>query len=147
MIEARSRSLLGCLVCALACFALIAGCGGSGSDTVAQQTRSSGAPEAPNPEQPLSRAEVHGRDLFIQNCGACHTFEAAGTIGQIGPNLEDIAVNEADVLHAIRIGGGQHSRGTETGPSGNMPRNLVTGKDARDVAAFVAANASGSSTP
>jgi hypothetical protein len=28
-----------------------------------------------------------------------------------------------------------------------MPRNLVTGKDAKDVVAFVAASASGSSTP
>ena len=85
--------------------------------------------------------------LFIQHCGSCHTFDAAGTLGQIGPNLDDIAVNEADVLHAIRTGGGRHAKGQGTGPSGNMPRNLVTGKDAEDVAAFVAANASGSSTP
>jgi mono/diheme cytochrome c family protein len=145
--EARSRSLAACLGAGLASLALAAGCGSSGSDTVAQQTRSSGAPEAPNPQQPLSPAEVHGRDLFIQHCGACHTFEAAGTVGQVGPNLEDIAVNEADVLHAIRTGGGRHAKGQETGPSGNMPRNLVTGKDAQDVAAFVAANAGGSSTP
>jgi mono/diheme cytochrome c family protein len=145
--EARSRSLAACLGAGLASLALAAGCGSNGSDTVAQQTRSSGAPEAPNPQQPLSPAEVHGRDLFIQHCGACHTFEAAGTVGQVGPNLEDIAVNEADVLHAIRTGGGRHAKGQETGPSGNMPRNLVTGKDAQDVAAFVAANAGGSSTP
>jgi mono/diheme cytochrome c family protein len=98
-------------------------------------------------EQPLSPAEIHGRDLFIPHCGSCHTFDAAGTVGQIGPNLDDIAVNEADVLHAIRTGGGRHAKGQGTGPSGNMPRNLVTGKDAQDVAAFVAANASGSSTP
>jgi mono/diheme cytochrome c family protein len=142
-----ARSLAACLAAGLACVAIAAGCGGSGSDTVAQATRSSGAPEAPNPEQPLSDAEIHGRDLFIQNCGSCHTFDAAGTVGQVGPNLEDIAVNEADVLHAIRTGGGRHAKGQEAGPSGNMPQNLVTGKDAQDVAAFVAANASGSSTP
>jgi mono/diheme cytochrome c family protein len=141
------HGLAGCLVAVLACLALAVGCGGSGSDTVGQQTATAGAPEAPNPEQPLSPAETHGRDLFVQHCGACHTFDAAGTLGQIGPNLEDIAVNEADVLHAIRTGGGRHAKGQQTGPSGNMPRNLVTGKDARDVAAFVAANASGSSTP
>jgi mono/diheme cytochrome c family protein len=131
----------------LACVAIAAGCGGSGSDTVAQGTRSSGAPEAPSAAQPLSPAEAHGRDLFIQRCGACHTFEAAGTLGNVGPDLGDIAVDEADVLHAIRTGGGRHAKGQESGPSGNMPRNLVTGKDAQDVAAFVAANASGSSTP
>jgi mono/diheme cytochrome c family protein len=131
----------------LACVAIAAGCGGSGSDTVAQGTRSSGAPEAPSAAQPLSPAEAHGRDLFIQRCGACHTFEAAGTLGNVGPDLGDIAVDEADVLHAIRTGGGRHAKGQGSGPSGNMPRNLVTGKDAQDVAAFVAANASGSSTP
>ena len=147
VMEARGRPLAGCVVAALACIAVVAGCGGSGSDTVAQQTATAGAPVAPNPEQPLSPAESHGRDLFVQHCGSCHTFDAAGTVGQIGPNLGDIAVNEADVLHAIRTGGGRHAKGQESGPSGNMPRNLVTGKDAQDVAAFVAANASGSSTP
>ncbi|HEX3293010.1 MAG TPA: cytochrome c [Solirubrobacterales bacterium] len=141
------RSLAPCLIPGLACVAIAAGCGGSGSDTVAQGTRSSGAPEAPSAAQPLSPAEAHGRDLFIQRCGACHTFEAAGTLGNVGPDLGDIAVDEADVLHAIRTGGGRHAKGQESGPSGNMPRNLVTGKDAQDVAAFVAANASGSSTP
>ena len=145
--EIRCRSLAACLVAGLACLALVAGCGGSGSDTVAQETATAGAPEAPTPEQPLSTAEIHGRDLFVQHCGACHTFDAAGTVGQVGPNLGDIAVDEADVLHAIRTGGGRHSKGQGTGPSGNMPRNLVTGQDAQDVAAFVAANASGSSTP
>ena len=145
--EARFRSLGICLVVGLAGIALAAGCGGSGSDTVEQQTRASGAPEAANPEQPLSGAEVHGQQLFVQHCGSCHTFDPAGTVGQVGPNLDDIAINEPDVLYAIKNGGGRHSKGQEKGRSGNMPKNLVTGKDAQDVAAFVAANAGGSSTP
>ena len=65
----------------------------------------------------------------------------------MGPNLGDIAIDEQDVLNAIHRGGGRHAKGQETGPTGTMPPNLVTGKDAEDVAAFVAANASGSSTP
>jgi mono/diheme cytochrome c family protein len=145
--EAALRTLAASLIAGLACVVIAAGCGGSGSDTVEQQTRASGAPESPNAGQPLSPAEVHGRQLFIQHCGSCHTFDAAGTIGQVGPNLGDIAVDEADVQRAIRIGGGPHAKGQGSGPSGNMPRNLVTGQDAQDVAAFVAANASGSSTP
>jgi mono/diheme cytochrome c family protein len=124
----------------------VVGCGGDASDTVEQETATAGAPEAPQVEQPLSAAERHGRDLFVANCGSCHTLDAAGTIGQIGPNLGDIALTEQDVMTAIRIGGGRHSKGAG-GRSGNMPRNLVTGRDAKDVAAFVAANASGSSTP
>ena len=137
-----------CLAAGLASTLLALGCGGgSGSATVEQRTSSSGAPEPADVEQPLSPAEQHGRELFVEHCGACHTLDAAGTVGNVGPNLGDIAVNEADVLRAIRIGGGRHAKGQGTGPSGNMPQNLVTGEDAQDVAAFVAANASGSSTP
>jgi mono/diheme cytochrome c family protein len=142
------RSGVACLAAAALSVLIAAGCGGgSDSETVQQRTSASGAPEAPATEQPMSQAELQGRQLFVNHCGACHTLAAAGTIGQVGPNLGDIAVNEADVVHAIRTGGGRHAKGQETGPSGNMPRNLVTGKDAQDVAAFVAANAGGSSTP
>lgn len=147
MSQSRIRPAAACLAAAAfsALFAL--GCGGgSDSATVGQRSSPSGSPEPPATEQPLTPAQLQGRDLFVQHCGSCHTLDAAGTVGQIGPNLGDIAVNEADVLHAIRTGGGRHSHGAG-GRTGNMPRNLVTGKDAQDVAAFVAANASGSSTP
>jgi mono/diheme cytochrome c family protein len=142
---------LGTAAASLAVAALVvavaAGCGsGSASETVNQATHASGAPQSPATDQPLSAAEVHGRDLFVQHCGSCHTFDAAGTIGQIGPDLGDIALTHAAILHAIRTGGGGHSHGAG-GRTGNMPANLVTGQDARDVAAFVASNASGSSTP
>lgn len=120
--------------------ALIAlgGCGENGSDTVDRETATAAAPEAPEAEQPLSAAEEQGREVFVQTCGSCHTFDAAGTIGQIGPNLGDIPLSEEEVLTAIRTGG----RG-----SGNMPPNLVTGRDAQDVAAFVAASGPGVGAP
>ena len=144
----RLRQVAGGLAAASVAALIVLGCGGgSDSATVEQHTSSTGAPLAGATEQPLTPAQVHGRELFVAHCGSCHTFDAAGTVGQVGPNLGDIAVNEADVLHAIRTGGGRHAKGQETGPSGNMPANLVTGKDAQDVASFVAANASGSSTP
>jgi mono/diheme cytochrome c family protein len=144
--ESRIRSAAACLAAGAIC-GLAIGCGGgSDSATVNQRTSSVGAPEPESPLQPLTPAEQHGRDLFVSHCGSCHTLAAAGTIGQIGPNLGDIALNEAAILHAIRIGGGPESHGAG-GRTGNMPRNLVTGKDAKDVAAFVAANASGSETP
>jgi mono/diheme cytochrome c family protein len=142
----RPRAAAACLV-AGATLALASCGGGSDSETVEQHTSSSGAPQAANVEQPLGPAEQHGQELFVQNCGSCHTLDAAGTVGNVGPNLDDIAINQQDVLAAIRTGGGRHAKGQETGPSGTMPSNLVTGKDAQDVAAFVAANASGSSTP
>jgi mono/diheme cytochrome c family protein len=137
--------LLACL--AIAVLAALAGCSnGSDSATVSQRTSASGSPEAGSTKQPLSPAEVHGRQLFVDHCGSCHTLAAAGTVGQIGPNLENIAITEATIRAAIRNGGGTHSHGAG-GRTGNMPRNLVSGKDAQDVAEFVAANASGSSAP
>jgi mono/diheme cytochrome c family protein len=143
----RLRSAVACIAAGALCALVVLGCGG-GSDrsTVTQRTSHTGAPLPAQNQQPLTPAEQHGRGLFVDHCGSCHTLAAAGTVGQIGPNLEDIAVNEADVLHAIRTGGGRHSHGAG-GRTGNMPRNLVTGQDAKDVATFVAANASGSSTP
>jgi mono/diheme cytochrome c family protein len=142
----RCRPAVACLAAGAVSALIALGCGGGSGSTVQQQTSASGAPLGGGSDQPLSAAEVHGRELFVQHCGSCHTFDAAGTVGQIGPNLDDIAINEADVLRAIRTGGGEHSHGAG-GRTGNMPQNLVTGKDAQDVAAFVAANASGSSTP
>jgi mono/diheme cytochrome c family protein len=123
------------LAAALIPVALVAGCG-DGGETGTEPTRTAGAPLPPKEEQPLSAAEEHGRQLFVQNCGPCHTLDAAGTTGQIGPNLGDIPLDGADVRRAIRIGG----RG-----SGNMPRDLITGKDAADVAAFVAESGPGPS--
>jgi mono/diheme cytochrome c family protein len=137
--------LLACL--AIAALAALAGCSnGSDSATVSQRTSASGSPEGGSTKQPLSPAEVHGRQLFVDHCGSCHTLAAAGTVGQIGPNLGNIAITEATIREAIRRGGGTHSHGAG-GQTGNMPRNLVTGKDAQDVAEFVSANASGSSAP
>ena len=103
----RLRSALACLAAGALCVVVAIGCGGgSDSETVNQRTSQSGAPEPGGTEQPLSPSEQHGRELFVQHCGSCHTFDAAGTVGQIGPQLDDIAINEADILHAIRTGGG-----------------------------------------
>ena len=128
------------LIAALIAAAVAAGCGDDddSGDTVTQPTATTGAPLPPAEEQPLSAAEEHGRTLFVENCGSCHTLDAAGTSGQIGPDLGDIPLDEADVRRAIEVGG----RG-----SGTMPQNLVTGKDAADVAAFVAASGPGASGP
>ena len=125
---------------AAAALLILAACGddGGSGDTVAQQTATESAPQAPSEEQPLSPAEEHGRELFVENCGSCHTLDAAGTQGQIGPNLGDIPLEEEDVLAAIENGG--------TG-SGNMPSGLLTGEDAQDVAAFVAKSGPGATGP
>ena len=70
-----------------------------------------------------------GRDLFASTCGECHTLAAAGTTGTDAPNLDDLMPDQATVQAAIQAG------------PGAMPANLLTGAQAQQVAAFVAASA------
>jgi mono/diheme cytochrome c family protein len=78
----------------------------------------------------LTASEKHGRELFGQRCGACHTLKAANAVATVGPNLDQLKPPKALVLDAIAKG---RARG-----NGNMPSQLYTGKDAQDVASFVA---------
>jgi len=95
----------------------------------------------------------HGKKLFQQKCGGCHALSAAGTSGPIGPNLDDaFAQARADgykesairaIVHDQIKFPGQYPT-AQNNPQylqANMPANLVTGKDADDVAAYVGANA------
>src|SRR5262245_42841569 len=87
-----------------------------------------------------------GQQLFTQKCGSCHTLTGAGTNGDIGPNL-DYAFKQA------RANGGfdretfqgvveyQIAHARPASPQQTdvyMPQDLVTGQDAKDVAAYVA---------
>ncbi len=119
----RALLLLGAL-------ALLAGCGTGG------KASSSGVDQ------------TSGQKLFQAKCGGCHTLAAAGTQGTTGPNLDESFgpprrqgfkqdTFQNVVLDQIRQ------------PSPPMPKNLVTGQDAQDVAAFVAsvAGKGGAQTP
>jgi mono/diheme cytochrome c family protein len=87
----------------------------------------------------LNAEEVKGRELFSHTCTVCHTLAAVKSVGRIGPNLDvrvgdDIptpAGRKALVLNAIAEG---RARGL-----GQMPAMLYQGKEAEEVAAFVAA--------
>ncbi|HME02248.1 MAG TPA: c-type cytochrome [Solirubrobacteraceae bacterium] len=87
----------------------------------------------------LNAEEQTGRDLFAHACAVCHTLEATKSVGRTGPNLDvrvgdDIATSagrKALVLNAIEEG---RARGL-----GQMPAMLYQGKEAEDVAKFVAA--------
>jgi cytochrome c553 len=81
-------------------------------------------------KHPSAKVE-DGKQLFRETCASCHSLAAVNARGVTGPNLDKIgAVNKQRVLNAIRIGG--------TG-QGRMPAGLLEGKDADDVATFVAA--------
>jgi len=115
----RAQPLFGAL--ALAVLVLSgAGCGTGGKATAGDQQ--------------------NGAKLFTSKCAGCHVMAAAGSHGTIGPNLDDAFAADRKqgfkqstfqnvVLDQIRQ------------PSPPMPKNLVTGQDAQDVAAFVAAKA------
>lgn len=52
-----------------------------------------------------------GKLLFTQGakpaCALCHTLEAAGATGEIGPSLNDLKPDEDRVLKALKNGIGQ----------------------------------------
>ncbi len=87
----------------------------------------------------LNAEEQKGRELFAHSCGVCHTLAATNSVGRIGPNLDvrvgvDIATpagRRALVENAIMEG---RARGL-----GQMPALLYQGKEAEEVAKFVAA--------
>ena len=47
-----------------------------------------------------------GKTVFTSNCGSCHTLNAAGTSGTVGPNLDQLKPDEATVERQVRNGGG-----------------------------------------
>jgi mono/diheme cytochrome c family protein len=88
----------------------------------------------------LTAAEQRGRELFGQNCAVCHTLAAANAIGKVGPNLDQLQPPEKLVADTIANGclpnPPANSPATCLG-QGVMPADLLTGKDATDVAQFV----------
>ena len=51
-------------------------------------------------------ADSPGAKVFASaGCGSCHTLEAAGAKGQVGPNLDELKPDESTVAHQVRVGG------------------------------------------
>jgi mono/diheme cytochrome c family protein len=81
----------------------------------------------------------HGAQLFSDRCSGCHTLAVVGAQGTTlnvrerervdGPNFNTRNETPDNVLYAIRNGGFSGAI---------MPENIVVGKDAEDVAAFLA---------
>jgi mono/diheme cytochrome c family protein len=87
----------------------------------------------------LTASQQRGRELFARACAVCHTLAAAKAVGRIGPDLDvrvgsDISTasgRKALVESAIAEG---RARG-----KGQMPAQLYQGREAQEVAEFVAA--------
>ena len=118
------RSLL-VLVLVVGALALVgAGCGGDDSGsadppaaTTTDDGGGSGTGDAANGEQVYVAA----------GCGGCHTFEAAGSTGSVGPNLDDLDPSYEAVVEQVTNGGGA------------MPAfgDELSEQEIQDVAAFV----------
>jgi mono/diheme cytochrome c family protein len=80
-----------------------------------------------------------GAEIFHQRCAACHTLQVAGAQGSAviankreykdGPNFDERKEKYNQILYALRNGGFS---------SGPMPQDIVVGKEADEVARFVA---------
>ncbi|MGZ5333046.1 MAG: c-type cytochrome, partial [Solirubrobacterales bacterium] len=72
--------------------------------------------ESASPEDVPANLE-QGKELFVTNCGACHTLDKAGTDGVIGPNLDDLLGNASPEANKVRV-----LNAINTGINGRMPR-------------------------
>ncbi len=90
----------------------------------------------------LTAEAKSGRILFGEHCAVCHTLSAANAIGKVGPDLDTLKPPKTLVLHTIANGCLPNATGSNANEvclgQGVMPAEVVTGKQAQDVASFVA---------
>jgi plastocyanin len=93
---------------------------------------------------------VAGKQQFVAKCGSCHVLNRAGTKGTAGPDLDQAfqqslkdgiprsgirGVIHEQILYPANF---ENEGGKRADGSAAMPAKVVTGKAARDVAAYVA---------
>jgi mono/diheme cytochrome c family protein len=129
---------------ALALALLVAACGGEEDKTTAPETvvgsvpAETGAPPAETGAEPSAPAgegdAAAGEAVFASaGCASCHTLEAAGSTGTVGPNLDDAKPDHDLVVDRVTNG------------SGAMPSfsGTLSEQQIQDVAAYVVASTSG----
>ena len=76
---------------------LLAGCGGGDDEGNGGGATGGGG----------TTTGVDGKAVFAEaGCGGCHTFEAAGSNGSVGPNLDDSNVTFEQAVEQVTNGGG-----------------------------------------
>jgi mono/diheme cytochrome c family protein len=105
-----------------------------------------------------SSQQQSAKELFVVNCGTCHTLAAAGTDGNYAPNLDEllaptgppegkngdpeevkkfketVEATEGRVLNAVE-------NGVNSSTPGRMPGGILNESQAKEVAAWVGENA------
>lgn len=92
--------------------------------------------EDASPENVPSNLQ-QGKDLFVTNCGACHTLAEAGTDGVIGPNLDDLLAPPSASAPDPNTVKPRVLNAINGGLNGRMPKGVVSGQQADQVATFV----------
>src|SRR4029079_1271016 len=110
---------------------------GTGGETTTEQTSTAPAPTTTSGGGggAAQGDATAGEAVFSSaGCGGCHTLKAAGSSGNVGPNLDQLKPDFATVQHQVENGGG------------GMPafKGMLTPKQIADVSAFVASSAAGS---
>jgi cytochrome c6 len=88
-------------------------------------------PEPTEPEPGGVGDPAAGREVFLANCGSCHTLADAGTTGTVGPNLDSSAPPTELVVERVTNG------------MGVMPSfaDTLTEQQIADVASYVSSAA------
>jgi mono/diheme cytochrome c family protein len=134
--QRAAHRLAAALVAIVALATAAVGCGGDTSSenppplfpaqTEPPQTE---PPPATPAEIAAEEAKQSPKALFAHTCGTCHTLAAAGTTAPIGPNLDRAGhLTKRYVLQRIQAGSLDAA----------MPADLLVGRSARRVAAYVA---------
>jgi mono/diheme cytochrome c family protein len=109
----------------------LAGCGGGEEVSPTPETIVGTLPEATTAEQPTSTLQgdaSNGAKVFASaGCGGCHTLEAAGSSGAVGPNLDQAQPDPSLVTQRVTNG------------QGAMPSfaDSLSEQEIADVAAYV----------
>jgi cytochrome c oxidase subunit I len=108
---------------------VLGGCGGGEEVAPAPETVEGTLPEqeAP-PGADLEGNPQNGEQIYADSgCGSCHVFEAAGSTGTVGPNLDESDIDYEGAVDQIANGGG------------GMPafKDQLEPQQIADVAAFV----------
>ncbi len=64
------------------------------------------AEDQPSAQGTQTYSASAGQQLFVDNCGSCHTLSAAGTSGSVGPSLDGVGVTTDQVSSIVKSGSG-----------------------------------------
>ena len=118
---------------------LLAGCGG-GEEVSPTPATVEGTVPTETSEPVADGDPAAGKEVYTaQGCGSCHVFEAAGSSGQTGPNLdESLQGKDAEyVRESIVAPDAQIAEGFQPGI---MPKNygeMLSDKQLADLVAFL----------